>query len=32
MGPFDVPEVLIAALLLAALIWAGYNWKHPARR
>jgi hypothetical protein len=28
MGPFDVPETLIAVLLFAALVWAGYNWTH----
>jgi hypothetical protein len=24
----DGPEVLIAFLLFAALVWAAYNWKH----
>ena len=28
MGPLDVPEVLIAALLAAAALWAMYNWTH----
>jgi len=29
MGPLDVPEVLIALLLVAALLWAVYNRTHP---
>jgi hypothetical protein len=32
MGPLDVPEVLIAVLLGLALLWAVYNWTHPAPR
>ena len=27
-GP-DIPEILIAVLLLGALMWAVYNWTHP---
>jgi hypothetical protein len=26
MRPPDVPELLIAALLLGAVVWAMYNW------
>jgi hypothetical protein len=29
MGPLDAPEVLIALLLAASLVWAVYNWTHP---
>lgn len=25
----DIPEMLIAFLLFAGVIWAVYNWKHP---
>jgi hypothetical protein len=32
MPQFDIPELLIAALLLAALVWAGYNGIHRAAR
>jgi hypothetical protein len=28
MRPPDVPEVLIAVLLLGAVAWALYNWLH----
>jgi hypothetical protein len=28
MRPLDVPEMLIAALLAAAALWAVYNWTH----
>jgi len=28
MGPLDVPEVLITALLVAVALWAMYNWTH----
>jgi hypothetical protein len=28
MRPPDVPELLIAALLLGAVVWAMYNWSH----
>lgn len=27
----DIPEVLIALLLLVGLVWAVYNWTHPMR-
>ena len=27
-GP-DIPEMLIAFLLFAGLMWAVYNWTHP---
>ena len=27
----DIPEVLIALLLVAGLVWAVYNWTHPMR-
>jgi hypothetical protein len=29
MGPLDVPEVLIALMMAAAVLWAIYNWTHP---
>jgi hypothetical protein len=29
MGSLDVPEVLIMAGVVAALMWAIYNWTHP---
>jgi hypothetical protein len=32
MGSFDVPEILIAVLLVAVLVWAGYNWRHKTAR
>ena len=28
MGSLDAPEMLIAALLFGAVLWAGYNWTH----
>ena len=27
----DIPEMLIALLLVAGLMWALYNWTHPMR-
>lgn len=29
MRPLDIPEMLIAVLLVAGLMWAVYNWTHP---
>ena len=29
MSRLDVPETLIAFLLLAGALWAFYNWSHP---
>lgn len=29
MRPPDIPEMLIALLLVAGIMWAFYNWTHP---
>jgi len=29
MGPLDVPEILIGIGIIAAAVWAVYNWTHP---
>ena len=31
MGSPDIPEMLIVVLLVAALMWALYNWTHPMK-
>jgi hypothetical protein len=30
MPALDIPEMLIIGLLLLAMVWAGFNWTHPA--